>query len=149
MAWKPQYVKNRYSATSGDVALVAAGYAFTIQMPATGGRRVYLESAIVYSSVAANVTQAFNGTAATATAGTTGTLPPNITLAASALVWGASNVGAGTAAGGILHIPAGGTANIDLSEIVLNGAGTGANYTFTIASLSGTVNVTLFWAEVG
>lgn len=147
MAWKPQYKRNRFSASSGDVALVAAGYAFTIQKPATGGKRIYLESATVYSSADATVSQAFNGTAATATAGTANTVPPNVTEAATAKVWGASNAGAGTAAGGILRIPAGGSASIDLSGVMLNGAGTAANYTIAIASVTGTVNITFFWQE--
>jgi hypothetical protein len=147
---KPKYYRrNRFSATSGDVVLAAAEYSFTIQLPASGTRkgRVYLESASVYASVAANVTQAYNGAAATTTAVTATPLPPNLTTAASAACFGASDVGAGTAAGGITHVPAGGTATIDLGDIALNGAGAAANYTLTFSSLTGTVNVTLYWSE--
>jgi hypothetical protein len=143
-----------WSATTGDVALVAAGTTATIQKTATNSVMVTLTKAIVYCSVACTVTQAANGTAATATAGTirpilpdspTGTLPFNF--------YTASNVGAGTAQGGIVHIPAGGTVILCLSKSCGNAqdvvigrsdGGVGTNYSIAIGSVSGTVNITFF-----
>ncbi len=67
-AWaQPQ---NRFSATSGDVSLSGAGTKLTLQQPATNGKQVTMEAAVVYCSVACDLTMAQNGTAATATAGT-------------------------------------------------------------------------------
>lgn len=137
---------NRYSATTGNVSLSGAGTALTIQQPASGGKLVTLESVQVYCSVTCVVSQAANGTAATATAGTANALLPARTPAA-ATVWTASNVGAGTAQGGVLNLSAGATQAIDVSKIVLGPSGTGSNYTVSIASVTGTVNITLIWNE--
>jgi hypothetical protein len=138
----------RYSATTGDVNLTAAGTSFTIQQPASGGKLLQLETAVVYCSVTCNITQSVNGSAATATAGTAAALPPG-GPPASATVWTASNVGAGTAIGGITHLAsAPNTINLDLSKLSFGaGAGTGANYTVTISSITGTANITLVWRE--
>lgn len=137
----------RYSATTGDVSLAGAGTSFTIQEPALNGRVIALEAIQVYCSVACNVSQAANGAAATTTAGTTSALLPT-GAPAVATVWTASNVGAGTVMGGILHLPAGATQAIDVSKIVVGpGAGAAANYTVTISSITGTANITLIWSE--
>lgn len=140
----------RYSATTGDVALVATATKFTIQQPSSGGKNIRLESATVYCSVACDVSQSQNGTAATATAGTIRTLPPENTPS-SATVFTASDVGSGTALGGVIHIPAGGTigntAVLDLSKLALVRGSTAINYTVAIASMTGTVNITLIWSE--
>ncbi len=60
----------RWSATTGDVSLNSAGTTDTIQQPATNGSDVAIDQIVVYCSVACTVTQAANGAAATATAGT-------------------------------------------------------------------------------
>jgi hypothetical protein len=141
----------RFTATTGDAVLSAAATALTVQKPAsdgvTNGRDVTLESAFVYCSVACNVTQSYNGTAATATAGTVARLPPVGGAAATATAWTASNVGVGTSVGGIIHVGAGQTVVIDLSKLTLNGAGTGANYTVSVGTMSGTANITVTWSE--
>jgi hypothetical protein len=136
---------NRYSATSGDVSLSGAGTSFTIQQPAAGAKILTLEAIQVYCSVACNVTQAVNGTAATATAGTISAIPP-ATIPAAATVWTASNVGAGTAVGAILHLAAAVTQVIDVSKVQLGNA-PASNYTVTISSITGNANITLFWSE--
>ena len=138
----------RYSATTGDVTLSAAGTKFTIQQPATGAKQVRLEAATVYCSVACDLTQSQNGAAATSTAGTASPVLP-IGRAALATVWTASNVGAGTPAGGILHLQGGvGTERtLELSSITMGNTGTGTNYTFVISSITGTANITLYWSE--
>lgn len=140
-----QFVR-RYSATTGDVVLAAASTKFTIQQPATNGNVVMLEAAVLYCSVACDVTMAQNGTAATATAGTVTQILP-FGVPAMATVWTASNVGSGTAAGGILHLAATERVTIDLSKISMGNTGTATNYTFVISSITGTANVTVFWSE--
>lgn len=136
----------RYSATTGDVALVAAGTKLTIQQPATNANSVVLEAAVIYCTVACDVTQSQNGTAATATAGTASLLLP-FGVPALATVWTASNVGAGTAAGGILHLAAGERLTLDLSKVSMGNTGTATNYTIVVATITGTANISLFWSE--
>jgi hypothetical protein len=140
----------RYSATTGDMSLTGASTA-TIQQPATNGSDVILDQIVVYCSVACSVTQAANGTAATTTAGTvTPILPAPANTPATVKFFTASNVGSGTAQGGITHIPAGGTAVLCLSkscgagaDVTLGyGGGGTSNYSVTIASISGTANIT-------
>ena len=92
----------RWSATTGTVALVAAGTSATVQQPATGSVPVQLENAIVYCSVACQVTQSRDGTAATTTAGTVRALAPIPANAPPPFnFFTASNVGAGNQQGGI------------------------------------------------
>jgi len=137
-----------YSATTGDVSLSSAGTSFTIQQPATNGKNVKLSSALVYCSVACDITQAQNGTAATATAGTaTAILPGGLFTPATATVWTASNVGSGTAVGGTIHQTSQQYIPIDLSKISMGNTGKNTNYTITISSITGTANITLFWTE--
>lgn len=136
----------RYSATSGDVVLAAAGYKLTIQQPASNAKQVQLEAVQVYCSVACAVTHSQNGAGATATAGTASSIAP-MGAAASATIWTDSNVGAGVASGGITHIPAGQTAVFDLTKVVLRASGAANNYTIAIASITGTANITFLWSE--
>lgn len=138
---------NRYSATTGDVSLSAAATTLTIQAPAAQTRNIRLESITVYCSVACSVTQAYNGAAATATAATISAIPPNTTTLATATAWSASNVGSGTAVGGITHVPAGYTVTLLVPLVRLAGAGTKANYSATVASITGTANITAIWSE--
>lgn len=135
-----------YSATTGDVVLVAAGTKFTIQQPATNANQVQLIAAVAWCSVACDLTQSQNGTAASTTAGTVTEILP-FGVPALATVWTASNVGAGTAAGGILHLSAGERLTIDLSRVSMGNTGTATNYTFVISSITGTANITGFWGE--
>jgi hypothetical protein len=140
----------RFAVTSGDVSLSAATTAVTVQKPALNGSpqpQVRLESATVYCSVACNVSQAYNGTAATSTAATVTQIPPIGGASPSATGWTASNVGGGTAVGALIHVAAGQTLVIDLSKVTLNGNGTNANYTVSVSSITGTANITLIWSE--
>ena len=137
----------RFSTDTGTVALAGAGATFTIQQPSTGERSVTLETATVYCSVACVVTQSQNGTAATATAAVPKGLAPFGWKKAAATVWTASNVGAGTAVGPTLNIPAGGTVVLDLSKIQLN-TGTASNYSITISSITGNYSINLIHSEL-
>ncbi len=138
--------QGRFSATTGDVVLNGATTKFTIQAPAQPGPQIQLEAALVYCSVACDVTQTQNGAAATATAGTVNPLYP-YGAAPLATVWTASNVGNGTAAGGIIHLLAGERIVLDLSKMSIGNIGTRGNYTVAISSITGTANITLFWGE--
>lgn len=145
----------RWAATTGDTSLSAAATTATIQQPASNGATVSIDQVVVYCSVACNVTQAANGSAATTTAGTvTPIVPSPGNSVISATFWTASNVGTGTAQGGITHIPAGSTVVLCLSpqcgntgQVVL-GLGTSANYSVTIASITGTVNITFYGRSI-
>ena len=139
----------RWAATTGDVSISAA-YAATIQQPATNASQVYIDQIVVYCSAACTVSQAANGTAATATAGTvTPILPTQLNTTVPVNFWTASNVGSGTAQGGAVHIFAGDTKILCLSpscgnpaQVILGTGGTAVNYTLSIASVTGTVNIT-------
>jgi hypothetical protein len=135
-----------YSATTGDVVLSGAGTKFTIQQPASNANQVQLIAAVVYCSVACDFTMSQNGAAATTTAGTTRALLP-FGAPAQATVWTASNVGNGTAAGGILHLAAGERVTIELGGVRMGNTGTATNYTFVVSSITGTTNIALFWSE--
>lgn len=139
----------RFSVTSGDVSLTAAGTTITVQPPASSssGRRWVGESAFVYCSVACNVTMSKNGAAATATAGSWTLINPGAFGSAFMTVYTASNVGAGTAVGGILHVAAGQTIAIDLSKITLGNTGSATNFSIAVSSITGTANITIIGSE--
>lgn len=139
--------QSRFSGTTGDVALAAQTTTLTLQKPATNGKDVRLESITVACSAPCSFTQAYNGTAAGSTAGNALPIPPN-TAAATATIWTASNVGGGVATGGIVHLYAPGLITIDASKVALAGAGTAANYSVTIASMTGTATITMIWSEL-
>ncbi len=148
--WAQQSI--RFAATSGDVVLNAAATAVTLQQPAANNSQVFIDQIQVYCSAACSVSLAANGAAATTTAGTvTPLLPSQLNLTVPVNFFTASNVGAGTAQGGITHLPAGGTVVLCLSpscgnpdQVVLGTGGTAANYTVNIASVTATVNITMF-----
>lgn len=142
-----QTTQVRFSATTGDVPLVSAGTTLTIQPPATNAKQWTGETAYIYCSVACSVSQAKNGAAATATAGTFTAVNPGETTPAVTTVWTASNVGTGTAVGGILHLAAGATVAIDLSKVKLGATGTATNYSISVSSITGNANITVIGME--
>lgn len=154
----PSYAQNtaRWMATTGDVGLSAAATAATIQQPATNGSLALVDQITIYCSVACNVTLAANGTAATATAGTiTPLLPTPLNTSVPLTFWTASNVGAGTAQGALTHLSAGSTVTLCLSpscgnatQVSLAPTGTTSNYTVSIASITGTANITFYGRSI-
>jgi hypothetical protein len=147
----------RWFATTGDTVLSGAGTSATIQQPATNQSQSYIDQAVVYCSVACNVTLAANGTAATSTAGTVTPLLPTPTgTPIPVTFWTASNVGTGTSQGGITHIPAGGTVTLCFTPSCGNpaqlslgaGQGAAANFTVTIGTVTGTVNVSIYGRSI-
>lgn len=144
----------RWFATTGQVSQVAAASTATIQQLSSGSAQtmIYLDQIVVYCSVACSITQSANGTAATATAGTiTPLLPAQLNTVVPATFWTASNVGAGTAQGGAVNLPAGATVTLCLSpscgnagQITIGTGGSASNYSVTISSITGTSNVTFY-----
>ena len=154
--WGQQTI--RWAATTGDVALSGSAYSATMQQPASNGQSAYVDQILVYCSAACTVTQAANGAGATATAGTvTPILPTQLSLTVPVNFWTGSNVGAGSAQGGAVHIPAGSSVVLCLTracgapaDVSLSpGPGIKSNYTVTIAAgVTGTVNITFYGRSV-
>jgi hypothetical protein len=144
-----------WKATTGDVSLSSSATTATIQQPAasSGGSQILIDQIVIYCSAACSVSQAANGTAATATAGTVNpVLPTLLGTPIPITFWTASNVGTGTDQGGIIHVPIGSTVVLCLSPscgnphqvVVGPGGGTASNYSVSIASTTATVNITFF-----
>lgn len=130
---------DHYIATASTTAL-------TIQQPATGARLIdfgdnRVAGATIYCAGAQTATLKWNGTAATATAGSEAKLP-NTANASGATIWTASNVGSGTT-GPTYNIGAGDTLALDLSWLQLRGNSTAVN--FTIAT-TGTCTITFAYS---
>lgn len=123
----------------------------TIQQPATGGKQVIYNYAVVQCpGQTFSIDQSQNGTGATTTAGTAIALIPNSTATAAAKVFTASNVGGGTAAGPTLTFTAGGPQIVDLSQRSTGLSGITNNFTVTLTNTgagSCTGAVSIYWAE--
>ena len=145
-----------YIATTGNVALSAAATAATLQQPAANAATVTFPVAVngalspvgatVYCSVACVATIARNcTTAASTTAGTVTTVLPNV-AAASVTVFTASNA-SGCTTLRVINIAAGQEYPIDLSAFNLATTGTKSNLHISIASITGTANITFYPVE--
>ena len=145
-----------YIATTGNVALSAAATAATLQQPAANAATVMFPvsvngalppvGATVYCSVACVATIARNcTTAASTTAGTVTTVLPNV-AAASVTVFTASNA-SGCTTLRVINIAAGQEYPIDLSAFNLATTGTKSNLHISIASITGTANITFYPVE--
>ena len=145
-----------YIATTGNVALSAAATAATLQQPAANAVTVTFPvsvngalppvGATVYCSVACVATIARNcTTAASTTAGTVTTVLPNV-AAASVTVFTASNA-SGCTTLRVINIAAGQEYPIDLSAFNLATTGTKSNLHISIASITGTANITFYPVE--
>jgi hypothetical protein len=145
-----------YIATTGNVALSAAATAATLQQPAANAVTVTFPvsvngalsavGATVYCSVACVATIARScTTAASTTAGTVTTVLPNV-AAASVTVFTASNA-SGCTTLRVINIAAGQEYPIDLSAFNLATTGTKSNLHISIASITGTANITFYPVE--
>lgn len=128
------------------IATTSGAAAITIQQPASGARRITFGDSQVagltaYCASAQTVTLSWNGTAASATAGSEKKLAGTAN-ASGATVWTASNVGAGTS-GITIHVPAATDYPISLSWFVLQGNGTTTNLT---ATTDGTCTLTFSYS---
>ncbi len=145
-----------YIATTGNVSLSSAATAATLQQPASDAVTVTFPVAVngalppvgatVYCSVACVATVSRNcTTAASATAGTVTSVLPNVP-AASVTMWTASNASSCTTLRAI-NIAAGQEYPIDLSAFNLATTGTKSNLHISIASITGTANITFYPVE--
>ena len=145
-----------YIATTGNVALSAAATAATLQQPAANAATVTFPvsvngalapvGATVYCSVACVATIARSCTTpASSTAGTVTTVLPNVP-AASVTVFTASNA-SGCTTLRVINIAAGQEYPIDLSAFNLATTGTKSNLHISIASITGTANITFYPVE--
>lgn len=128
-------------------SLAAAGTTATLQQVAGGNKNIYLDTITVECPAACTITQAQNGTAATATAGTARGLNPTSYAQAQATFWTDSNVGSGVAAGGRVTCSAACMVVLDVSKIVLPTGSSGLNYSTTISAVTGTYSITYQWRE--
>ena len=141
----------RWAATTGQVT-VTTSYTATVQQPTSNTQAVLLDQIMVYCSAACTVSQAANGAAATATAGTvTPILPAPLNTPMPFTFWTASNVGAGTVQGGTINVAAGAYVMICLTQtcgatgqVQLGNSGAASNYSATITMPSGTGNITFY-----
>lgn len=145
-----------YVASTGQVSLSSSTTAATLQQPASNATTVSFPvssvgglppvGATVYCSVACVATLARNcTTAASATAGTVTSVLPNVP-AATVTVWTASNASTCTTLR-VLNIGAGQEYPIDLSQFNLATSGTQSNLHISIASITGTANITFYPLE--
>lgn len=116
----------------------AATTALTVQQPVAADARLItfgdsnVAGASVYCAADSTATLAWNGTAATATAGTEKLLP-GTQRPSGMTVWTGSNVSGGTT-GPVYHVQAGQTFTIDLSWFVFGRQGTATNVTITTSN---------------
>lgn len=149
--------KFQYIASTGNVS-VSAAYAATLQQPATTTTKSLPVSfpvsadggappagASVYCSVACVATITRNGTAATATAGTVTAVNPTDPVPVVNFFTGSNASGGVTL--GVFNIGAGSLQVLDMSAIKMGSGGTGVNLTISIASVTGTVNITFYPLE--
>jgi hypothetical protein len=142
----------RWAATTGNVSLSGAGTTATIQQPNTTGNDILIDQIVVYCSVACIVTQAANGSAATATVGTvTPILPTPLQVSVPVGFFTASNVGSGTAQGGAVNLPAGATQVFCLSpacgnpaQVAVSRGSVNNNYSVAVSTITGTANITFY-----
>lgn len=132
---------DHYVATATTTAL-------TLQQPATQGRQISFPTgsvagASVSCAAAQTATLAWNGTAATATAGTEIKLP-GTTASSGMTVWTASNVGGGTT-GPAYPIPAGVPLSIWLGWFNFGSTGTASNLTI---STTGSCTISFFYSAI-
>ena len=128
------------------VDLAGAVSTLTVQQPATGGKKVTFDSAVLYCENACVVTLERDGTAATTTAAVEVTLDETINTAPTATAFSTSNVGAGTTIS-VYRLSAGVTFTLDLSNIKMSGNGTTKNVSLRTASTTGEIARTVVWME--
>jgi hypothetical protein len=144
----------RWSATSGAVSQGAATTTNTIQQPSSAATVAYIDQVTVYCSVACTVTFAVNGTGATTTSGTVvPILPYPLASTPNVNFFTASNVGAGTAQGGIGYVAAGSQQTFCFSttcgvngqlSLLTSGTAINNNFSVTISAITGTSNVSIY-----
>lgn len=115
----------------------ASTTALTLQQPAANARQITIgdsnnAGASVYCASASTATVSWNGSAATATAGTEVKLP-GTQQPSGMTIWTASNVGGGTT-GPVYNMAAGGTLNLSFTWFMLGTQGPGTNLTISTSN---------------
>lgn len=147
-----------FFATQSATVTMGSSTTLTVQQPAAGIRQVSFLAAIVQCpGQAFTVSQAQNGTAATATAGTAVALVPiqvtggGTAVSAAAKVFTASNVGGGTATAPVLSYSSGQPpVVVDLLQRTMGVTSPVSNYSVTLTnggSGSCTGTVSIYWGE--
>ena len=132
---------DHYIATATTTAL-------TVQQPAHNARQITFgdaqnAGAWIYCAAAQTATLSWNGTAATATAGTEANLP-GTQQPSGMTIWTGSNAGSGTT-GPTYVVPAGGTFSISLSWFHFGTQGTTENLTI---STTGSCTITFAYGAI-
>lgn len=135
----------QYYMATYQTSLSGAGTTFTLQVPASSGKRVYLQTAVLECTVDCTVSQDKNGSAATGTSVAAVGLNTNGTPIAT--FYRASNAGAGSDLLPII-VRAGVQTALDMTPTVFaRGAGTAQNFNWRVSSITGGARVTITWAE--
>ena len=118
--------------------------AITIQQPASGGRRLWMEIINIHCTVAADVDLESNGTAATATTMTVLAVMPDFTPTATA--WSGSDVGVGRKIDEF-NVAAGDPGlSVNVEGLYMQGSSTATNYTIR-SDCTGTGSYYIRWRE--
>lgn len=138
----PDEVKKAYRyGAFRETTLESAAEAVTLQTASTAARTVFFEELEVYCSAECTVSIEQGGTAASGTAGTP--IKRNTSATAVAAVYVGSDAGTGTVIRKFV-LGAGAYRTIDLRGMTWSGAG---RMTARIASMTGTVRISMTWAE--
>ena len=129
-----------------DMTLSAAAGGCTVQQPATGSKTVRFIEAVVYCSVACEITASRDGTAASSTSSAPVALNAEAPTATTT-GWKSSNVGAGTAVSAPLVLAADVVAVIDISRRQMTGNGTAKNFTLKTNSITGRAVIEMVYEE--
>lgn len=125
--------------------LSGAAEVITIQQPASGGRRIFVELFNLYCSVACVITWEQNGTAATATALARNTIGPS-DFSPTVTAWSGSNVGAGTTLQ-VFRLSAAESKSLNMEGVFMQGSSTATNYSLRTDSITGDVEIFIRWRE--
>lgn len=144
----PCQVYNCYTASTGNVTLVSAGTAATIQQPITTAPFPFNAlKATVQCSVTCVVTRSKDGTAATTTLSQSSIVqspatPSGKSTPLTMQFYTASNASGGTTID-VNTINGGGILAFDMSDVSF-GAVPGQTYTIAVGSITGTANITFY-----
>lgn len=134
-------------AVNKTTTLAGAAEVITVQLTATKQGLVKFYGVYVDSTVATSFTIEIDGTAATSTALTPVGINPSNGYTPAITAWSASNVGTGSVVARF-SIAANSGLFFDLSNVVLSGNNINTNLTVRSSSITGTVDINIFGAEV-
>lgn len=134
-----------YSATS-TLSLSGAGGAVTLQVPASTGKTVYLQSVTITSSVDLTIAQEKDGSTATATAVTPVLLNGTSGTPVATFYTGSNTTGGSTVPP--VNVKAGISSPIDMSFTAFRrGVSAVQNFTWRVPTTTATVTFGIVWGE--